>query len=329
MQNSAEGARSVHLPGDDNLVDELKALRKGRGVRGVGVDARVGDALRAACAVEADDAADVVRRKVERFLVEMAQHLDKDVHIAVIAAFALHRDVCKPYLKDRLAWAKDRMDGLSDKTVRRRVDLGIERLAELIAAGRLAQPRSRPRWRTKDLRVAVTVERSAVEAFETRRIVAADDGVSDIDLAMTMTAPPDRAAIELEGMQFNVFYGGTLAERVMESSDRVGMSLILPRPLALGEEHDIALRVRLPSDYPMAPHVVCVPRYPCDAFDLHVKFADDLRPRHIGKLWDVYQRDVDDPATRTSAVPLDAAGEVHVRFDDLPTGRACGVRWAE
>ncbi|HET6709942.1 MAG TPA: hypothetical protein VFH84_33550, partial [Amycolatopsis sp.] len=62
------------MSGQAELVQELKSLRKGRGLLG-NVEDRVGPVLRSACAVSDEDGMVAVRRKVAGRLTELAGQL--------------------------------------------------------------------------------------------------------------------------------------------------------------------------------------------------------------------------------------------------------------
>jgi hypothetical protein len=93
--------------------------------------------------------------------------------------------------------------------------------------------------------------------------------------------------------------------------------------LRRGERHEIGLRFRARM---REPHYVCVPRHPCDLFDLHVRFGDDV-PQRIVRLERAFQVDTRDRTPRGAALETDGSGEVHVRFRHLAPGFAYGIRW--
>lgn len=317
-----------------DLVAELKTLRKGRGIQAPHILDRTGPALRAICAItEYDDAASV-RQKVAARLRDLSAQLSPDLRIAVTAAFGLDETLHTPFYKDRLRWAESELER-NTRTVRRRIDDAIVQLAEL-AVHRLApggpapHPTPRSRWYNAEIRQALVLDHAAPEALEQRRIVAAEDGLAELDLALTVSAPdlstpgaPTDVPIDVA---IDVIYGGRLLARRMESSDRIGYGLLLPRPLRLGEEHEFALWTRAGRE--LAPHFVCVPRHRCDRCEVRVRFAEDHPPAHLERLAGVFQRDIADPKCAAEPARLDPCGEVRERFADLTPGLAYGVRWS-
>jgi hypothetical protein len=307
----------------------MKALRKGRGLQTSRIDQRIGPALREVCGVAAADQPAEIRSKVAATLENVASNLPADLRIAVLAGFAITPDARLPLYQDRVSWAATRL-ARDPRTVRRRIDEGIHQLAQLavfpIAIATSECGVSASGWHSKDLRVTVALDRTSPEAVEHRRIVADRDDLTEIDLAVTL--PTSTPGVHSLPPQVEVFYGGTLSRHRMESSNRFGYALQLPRSLARGETHDYELHFRLPEGQVMRPHFACVPRYPCDAFDLRIRFDRAHLPTRIWMLNGFFQRDIDDPMPSGEILEVDGAGEIHLTFQDLARGLAYGARWA-
>lgn len=308
------------MGGNTELVQELKTLRKGRGVFAVHLTDRIGPALRAACDVGDGDGLTVTRRKVLARLAELAEQLPEDLRLATLAAFAVTAEARMPLYQDRVQWAAVRVDRDS-RTVRRRVDEAINLLADLADGSPRASGNGPPAgWHTTESRVSVALDQPRPEVFEQRMIVADQDDLRELELAISL--PAARRDLDID-----LFYGGSLHDRGREASDRFGFTLALPRPLARGESHEFAMRIRLPGPEAMAPHVVCVPRRPCELFDLRVRFDRTRPPARVWLLDGVFQRDVTDPVHSCPPQPPDDAGEIHLRFHQLTPGLAFGARW--
>ncbi|RSN61338.1 hypothetical protein DMH01_19180 [Amycolatopsis sp. WAC 04182] len=309
-----------------DLISELKILRKGRGVAMPQLAERVGPALRMVCELGSGDAVTEVRQKISARLTALSAHLPDDLRTVVLAAFGLAPDARMPFYQDRVHWAATRIER-DDRTARRRIDEGIAQLAEF-AIGMLRPVSEAKRvayqWHTEELRVALAVDRPVPEAFEFRRVVSDTDALTELDLALTVTAPDSaRAKAHKEDLDVEVFHGGILTGRRMESSDRFGLALKLPNVLNHGDRHEIALRFRARIE----PHYVCVPRHPCDLFDLHVRLGSERAPREVVLLNKALQDDARDPIAEGTSIPVNEAGEVHVRFENLDPGFAYGVKW--
>jgi hypothetical protein len=251
--------------------------------------------------------------------------------VALQAAFALSAENRQPFYQERVRWAAHHL-ARDERTVRRRIDEGIEQLAELAVSvvRAIPRPRSSTPWHTAKLRVYVMLDQPEPESLEFRQIVADVDGLRELDLALTLTEPPapGRTA-SAEGLKIDVLSGGTLIRRRMESTDRYGFVLALPTPLEHGQPHDIAVRFRVPEGHPMQPHYVCLPKSPCDFLDLRVRFDLGRPPKSVSRLSDVFQRDVSDPAAGGAGLDIDNAGDLHVEFTGLTPGLAYGVRWED
>lgn len=289
-----------------DLVRELKALRKGRGLLASHISERIGSALRAICDVRDDDGPAVIRQKVARRLEILAGELPADLRIAVLAAFAISPDARLPFYQDRVSWTARRL-GRDPRTARRRIDAGIDHIAQLATvrptpASRPAKTNAATGWRTLELRVIALLDRAHPEIVELHRIAAEQDGLTAIDV-------PVPAATD-------VLYGATQVRRG---------TVALPRALARGQEHEFAIRYR--SREAAAPHLVRAPDHPCDLFDLRLRFDRARPPWRISLLTGALDRDLDAPERTGEAREPDAAGELHLVFHDLTPGLAYGARW--
>lgn len=319
------------------LVAELKTLRKGRGIQAPHIVDRIGPAIRAICSITENDDAASVRQKVAARLRDLSARLSPDLQIGVTAAFGLDETLHTPFYKDRLRWAEGELER-NTRTVRRRIDDAIVQLAELAvhrlgSNGQANRPQPNSRWYNAEIRQALVLDQNSAHALEQRRIVADEDGLVELDLALTVPDPDangprtarDAAIDAAIDIAIDVVYGGRLLARRMESSERIGYRLMLPRPLGLGDEHEFALRA-LPGRE-LAPHFVCLPRRRCDRCEVRVRFGLDRRPVRLERLTGVFQRDIVDPNSDAEPVGLDSCGEVRELFTNLTPGLAYGVRW--
>ncbi|RSN65464.1 hypothetical protein DMH01_03565 [Amycolatopsis sp. WAC 04182] len=307
-----------------DLSVELKLLRRGRGVAAPQLRERAGPALQTTFQISQDDNTAEVRRKITEGLLTLSRTLPNDLRLAVLAALAMHEEARLPFYQDRVRWVARALDR-DDRTARRRIDEGMDQLAALAMGGVQAPEPAQPGrlWHTEELRVTVALDQRTPEVFEFRRIVADADNTSELDLALTLaTHKRDNSAAD--DLRVDVFYGGVLTAHAMESSERVGLGLRLPRQLSRGDRHEFALRFRTPFRY---THFVCVPRHPVDLFDLHIRFATPA-PDQVLRLERVFQDDARDTGVTGVRLTPDASGEVHVEFRHLTPGFAYGVRWS-
>jgi hypothetical protein len=314
---------------EERFYHELVTLRQRRALTDLDVAKRLGAALRLLCGVVADDDDSALVRKTASTLTGLASALPKDQRTAVMIALGLRDGFDQPTYGQRILAARSLLDR-EEKAVRRRVEEGFRQLArraaEAAAPQAIDMPGGQPetRWRTESLIAALSLESPMAEAFEHRTVVVLTEGLTELDLAISVPsdASGQRRAQPKE-LTVDVFRGGTLIGRTMESSDRAGLLLRLPRPLNIGDRHDVALRYRAKLLY---PHYACTPRYPCDWFDVSVRFGG-TRPSAVYQLDAAFQDDARDTSARGAEVEVDAAGEVHTTFKNLLPGFTYGVRW--
>lgn len=312
------------------LINELKTLRKGRGIADRELRQRTGPALLFVLDLGTDPSATDVRTAVRDWLTSTSAQLPDDLRLAVLAAFGLHPEAPSRFYTDRVAWLA-RQFKRDKRTAQRRIDEASTHLAELaVTAARNRETKDEPvptPWHTASLHTFVVLDGPAPEVIESRRIVSDRDGLATVDLAVTVDAPHGDTVVEPAELSVDVLYGGTLVRRKMESSRRIGFAIELPAPLGKDQSAEFTMRFRVPDGMGSLPNYVCVPRYRCDRFDLRVRFGRGQPPRHVRRLTGAFQNDVDDPAEIGEPVRLDDAGELRVTFDDLKPGFAYGARW--
>jgi hypothetical protein len=98
------------------------------------IGGRIGSTLREVCEIGEEDSPGVIRNKVHHRLAELAADLPPDLRTVVLAAFAICAEARHPLYQQRVGWAAERLDR-DPRTIRRRVDEGINHLAQLAAAG--------------------------------------------------------------------------------------------------------------------------------------------------------------------------------------------------
>jgi hypothetical protein len=310
------------------LIGELKVLRRGRGVLATDIHRRLGPELRAACDVREDDEPGHVRRKLVTVLENVAVTLPPDLRLAVMVGFGLAPESRFPRYEDRVDWVARKLGHVS-RTARRRVDEGVQHVAEMIAeslaAGVYATPQAA--WRTTDLWVEVALDQPRPEVVEHRRIVSQQPALAELSLAVTLAPRTGFPEARLEEPHIEVVHGGVLGERGMESSDRFGFIVTLPHPLDRGEPHAVACRCRLSAGM-LRPYLACVPRQPCDRFTLRVRFGESAPAPRVWLLRGVLQRDVGDDLSPGEELSVDPNGDIQVRFRNLSPGLAYGLRWS-
>jgi hypothetical protein len=312
------------------LLEELKALRKGRGIHAGRVRGQVGPGLRKTCSIlEADDEQSI-RQKLTDRLSALAATLPDDLSLAVRVALGLHPSARHQFLQERVLWLGERIDR-DPRTVRRRMDEGLELLAQLAAgpAPALVQATRDPAdgWFVQAFHAVLRLDRPSPEAIERRVIVAERDGIDHVVALMTLPRDPTNRTGPHD-LLMEVLYGVTLVGKEHDTDSRFRYLLKLPTPLHTGERHEYGLLFALPHDQLMRPHYVFTSPRRCDLFDLRVRFNRRRLPERAWRVDEVFHRGVDDAQPSDDKVlTLDEAGELHVSFRDLKPGFGYGAQW--
>ncbi len=131
------------IPSEDGtltskIADEIRALRKGRGIRARDLEHRLGPNLRELVGDGAGDIADR-RRILARELVTLAGRLPDDLRIAVLASLGQSPETQQmARFGDRVTWLAEKSQR-TDRTALRRIDAAEQLLAEELA-GEQAPP---------------------------------------------------------------------------------------------------------------------------------------------------------------------------------------------
>jgi hypothetical protein len=310
------------------LLDELKALRKGRGVHTGKISDHVGPGLREICGIAAADGEEVTRRKLTDRLGPMVQTLPDDLALAVQAAMGLHPAARHPFLGDRVQWLAEQLSR-DRRTARRRMDDGLVRLAQAAAgpAIPLAQPTNHTDdgWYVADFHALLRLDQPTPEAIERRGIVAERDGIDSIVALITLPRDPtDRSGGH--DLLMEVLYGVTLVRKEHDADSRFRFILKLPTTLRAGDRHEYGLLFRIPDNQLMRNHYVHYSPRRCDLFDLRIRFHPDRRPDEIWRVNETFHRALDGPPSG-DPLSLDPVGELHVQFQALRPGFGYGARW--
>ena len=122
------------------LAEEIKAIRRGGGLRHRTVADRVGPELRRVCGITGSDTVSVVRTKLIDRLDRAATGLPDELAVSVRAALGIQPET------ERMLQLQDRIDWLAHelrrdvRTARRRVDEACGRLAECSTPARPSVP---------------------------------------------------------------------------------------------------------------------------------------------------------------------------------------------
>ncbi|MFJ4832605.1 helix-turn-helix domain-containing protein [Streptomyces sp. NPDC088747] len=181
---------------------------------------------------------------------------------------------------------------------------------------------------TESVETRLRLDTPAPEAVERRVVVSTCDQLARIPLAFSVPRHTDDGRAE-HGLHVSVLQGGRLrgSEHPYESYFR--QELALGAPVPAGARHTYVLRLRIPSEQPMAPHFVHIPLTRSERFRLYVRFDPARPPRAVWRLDGVptaviYQRV---PGTPALSVPPDAT--VAADFTGMKVGYGYGLRWED
>lgn len=325
------------------LAAELKALRKGRGLRG-DVTGRIGPLL---CELAAgprppvgagpmagteSDAAEV-RKQLAGKLAELAERLPYDLGLAILAALALHEATRNMLTYERRReWVAEQLDRVP-RTAERRIDAAQDLLAQEIASELKAQ-RARPlfvddadKWHIERFSALLMLDGEHPEAIEHRIIRSNVAGLAELTIALDVPVDPGQPRLPLN---LEAISGGDLDIIEDTAPTRTRYVIRLPRTLRAGETHEYATRVRVGPGGPMRDYYVLRPERRCDHFDLRVRFNRDRLPAWVRRVAneDVYSYNTyaDVPAA-DEQVSVDLSGEAAQSFSDLRPHYGSGLQW--
>lgn len=305
------------MPG---LRDELRRLRKGRGVLAPDVDTLAGNALRALCGISAQDPAPVIRQKLTTELSRLAETLQPDMRLAALVALAIHPDAQQTLLTDRVEWLATAI-GRQTRTARRRADDAIELLAQAAE--------NRPHdegWYVEKFDARLRLDTSAPQVVERRTIVATRDGVDAIVPGLSLPRDREDSRV-LHDVSASLLYGGELVQREQPSESFFRFTIALPAPLRSGQTHEYAMQLNVPPGQPMRPHYVFTPHRRTDRFSVLIKFDRANPPRAVWLVSHVPMRMVDDATPCGELLSVDANGEIRAEFKEMVQGFGYGVQW--
>jgi hypothetical protein len=325
------------------IAAELKALRKGRGLRG-NIAERIGPLLcelatgvaprpgPAPAAGPGSDAAEV-RRALADKLAKIAELLPDDLALAILAALAIHDTTRNMHTYERRReWVAEQIHRVP-RTAERHINRAQDQLAQEIGSELRAQ-RARPRlvddagtWYIEQFTALLKLDGDHPEAIERRRIRSKVDGLAELTIALDVPvdAGEPRLPLHLEAIS-----GGRLDVVEDTARTRTRYVITLPRPLNADETHEYATRVRLLDDRPMRDYYVLRPERRCDHFDLTVRFNPGRLPAWVRRVAgeDVYAYyTYSDEPSADQRVTVDLYAQATQTFAGLRTHYGYGLQW--
>ncbi len=295
--------------GSIELTNELKTLRKGRGLQAPRLADQVGPLLRELCGLGATQNSATIRDRLSNRLRILAERLPDDLRLAVTIALALHPDTRHQFLQDRVLFLANQQKR-DVRTIRRRMDEGFQLLAEMATRTTGTPGTSGLDWYVESADTVVRLDTRAPESFERRTIVAERDGLDRIHALAPGTGQPE------------VYFGATLLGTEHRSERGLAVELGLPTPLRSGERHEYAIVAATATD-----HYVVVPDRRCDEFRLRIRFATHRLPTSIWRITDALRQHLGDDHSPGPTLQVDQAGEVLLTFASLLPEHGYGARW--
>jgi hypothetical protein len=287
---------------------------------------RAGPTLRALSGIDGSASENEARRRLVRYLSDLADQLPEDLRTALRVGLALHEDVQYRFLEDRMHWLATELDR-DVRTARRRVDEAI-RSAETMRAISVppADSYGHDGWYLERFRTLLYLDGAQPTAIEERKVVARHDALSEIIISGSIPCPAgaDRARHQAD---LTILYGGSIARIERPSSTYYRYFVRLPQPLMRGQSHEVGVSVKIPVDQPINPRYAFQPLRPCDEFDLRIRFGAVNRLTGVWNMDGIPRGMADDFTAADARVHTDGAGEIHLNYRHLRVGLVYGARW--
>jgi hypothetical protein len=307
------------------VTDEIRTLRKGRGLQAGDLDSRLGPLL---AELAGDGDAAVRRKNLMAAISRCTAQLSGEYRVAVEASLALSRETRQePFFTKRVTWLAGHLDR-EYRTALRRIGQAELRLAELIATelrdrrGRI--PASAEGFYVDELRTLLRLDTEILVSEEDRRIVSTREDLTEVTVLLDLPREANELGADL---QAEIRYGGHLLRKQQPSRNRFKFVLRLPEPLQPGQVHSYGLSLRMPRRMLRLPHYLVTPECQYNRFDLRIRFDPERLPAWIRRVEGETVRQFED--ARPPARPLvpDAAGEVSQEFSGLTMFLGYGIQW--
>ncbi len=314
----------------DQLLEDLKRLRRGRGL--IGASHRMlSPSLRALSGAgpEATDqeALEQLRAVLGRLIEELPGDLGQAARVALNIGW--EDDGASELLEGRISRLSE-LTSRVPRTIRRHIEEAMNRLADVVIAeenwAEMDRQESADEWYIKSIRAILRLDLPNPEAVDEREIVVQGSPLSGISLPFTLPRHPGDHSGTHE-LRTDMLFGGKFVASERVSDSRFDIKVQFPRVLQPGETHRYAVIYRIPDGQQMTPHYVHVPYRRCDIFELLVRFGEHSIPPDIRRITAAFHREIEDRQPDTEILRPDGAGEIRVRFTNLRVGFAYGMQW--
>lgn len=317
----------------DQLLDDLKRLRRGRGLVGLELQALT-PSLRALSGAGPDAAPLQVIGRLQLELARLTDGLPQELRQFARVALNIGWDeegTAELPLERRIERAAELMSR-DPRTVRRHIDEAMNQLADAAIAeeywAQTGRQESAAEWYIKSSRAILRMDLPSPEAMDEREIVVLGSPLGGISLPFTLPRHPDDHG-DSHQLQTEMVFGGKFAVTQRVSDSRFDIRIQFPRVLQPGEAHQYAVINRVPDGQRMAPRYVFVPYRRCDEFELLVRFSERAIPADVRRVTAAFHREIDERQPDTEIIHPDGAGEVRLRFTNLRVGFGYGLQWSD
>jgi hypothetical protein len=308
-------------------IKEFARLRRGPGLNGHRLAARVGPHVRGLCGLT-PNATDADAKRQAMAMVELlASALPDHDQLAVEIALGMSAE-------SRLALLGDRVDVLArrlyceERTARRRIERAFARLADEAMAYSSTFGVPGKGWRVRRLEALLRLDGTTPELTEKRTIVATRSGLQRISGRFSLPRPSNSAP-DPGPLSADVVQGARLVSWEPQGEAHFHFALSMPRALKDGEEHTYTIAFRMPSRQSISPHLAFVPLIACDTFQLRIRFSIAHPPASVWRLDQLPPRVLDDRSIGGPKLHLDDAGEILTAFEHMDNGFAYGAAWSD
>lgn len=303
----------------DALLEDLKALHHGRGIRRSRVREWLGPALAELLEVAPQHNDAELRAGLARLLLLHTQGLPVDLRTLFRMAAGLDTDL--PGLEKRLEVVGAEQDR-SVRVLRRRLRAAEELVADSLTRGRpdTTQWWDNEGWVWEAAHFHLTLRADAVLRLEQRVLALSPHNKHVHQMFVVPGIRPD------EELSFEAGAGLTVIQSERVGPTRWLLGLELPRELRAGESLDTVLTVRVPRVTALRPFMVTAPVREVPNARVTIDFGDDPPASACWILDGVVPSDLGD-AGYHPVEELPAVGVVSREFVAPRVGLAYGIAW--
>jgi hypothetical protein len=317
----------------DQLLEDLKRLRRGRGLAGLELHSLT-PSLHAVSGAGPDATPDEVMERLRLELARLTDSLPQELREFAMVALNIgwaEKGTAELPLAQRIDQLAERRSRDS-RTVRRHIDEAMNQLADAAIAeeywAETGRQESAAEWYIKSSRAILRMDLPSPEAMDEREIVVLGSPLGGISLPFTLPRHPDDHS-DSHQLQTEMLFGGKFVVTQRVSDSRFDIRIQFPRVLQPGEAHRYAIINRVPDGQRMAPRYVFVPYRRCDEFELLVRFSEHAVPADVRRVTAAFHREIDERQPDTQIIHPDSAGEVRLRFTNLRVGFGYGLQWSD